>query len=286
MTDRPDPKEVKLLADILALVLEDQPGQSTTALDTIRRRAHASRVTGGALKNLFLRLTVGALEADAEREHGRLRSANQAMERDLAAAKFEVVGLQGERYRLQRQVADIQTLHDEAVDQQRTNLRVGAICGALGMAGLVTLGLVAHALWLSPQPRPTASVSTPPAAATSATALAGAQPPRPAASTPPMRLSDDARRAIGAHVQSCWAASGATVRPNTVSFDIQVQIDETGTIRAAHLTGEDQAAQNDPSFAAFADHALQALLSPQCATLPLPTTMLGHRQALDFHFSP
>ncbi|WP_428376227.1 hypothetical protein [Lichenicoccus sp.] len=49
-----DPKELKTLSDILALVLEDQPGQSANALEAIRARARKNAVTGGALKNLFV----------------------------------------------------------------------------------------------------------------------------------------------------------------------------------------------------------------------------------------
>ncbi|MDI2090620.1 hypothetical protein [Commensalibacter oyaizuii] len=53
MNEKIDPKELKVLADILALVLEDQPGQSLNALETIKKRAKRNTVTGGALKNLF-----------------------------------------------------------------------------------------------------------------------------------------------------------------------------------------------------------------------------------------
>ena len=49
-----DPKELKTLSDILALVLEDQPGQSANALEAIRARARRNAITGGALKNLFV----------------------------------------------------------------------------------------------------------------------------------------------------------------------------------------------------------------------------------------
>ncbi len=49
-----DPKELKTLSDILALVLEEQAGQSQSALDALRARAKRSGITGGALKNLFV----------------------------------------------------------------------------------------------------------------------------------------------------------------------------------------------------------------------------------------
>ncbi|EHD14306.1 hypothetical protein CIN_02380 [Commensalibacter intestini A911] len=53
MNQKLDPKELKVLADILALVLEDQPGQSANALEAIKKRAKKNGTTGGALKNLF-----------------------------------------------------------------------------------------------------------------------------------------------------------------------------------------------------------------------------------------
>ena len=49
-----DPKELKTLSDILALVLEEQAGQSSSALEALRNRARRNAVTGGALKNLFV----------------------------------------------------------------------------------------------------------------------------------------------------------------------------------------------------------------------------------------
>jgi hypothetical protein len=56
MKDGLDAREVKVLGDLLALVLEDQPGSAETALAAIRRRAQQEGVSGGAIKNLFLRL--------------------------------------------------------------------------------------------------------------------------------------------------------------------------------------------------------------------------------------
>ncbi|CAI3937045.1 MULTISPECIES: hypothetical protein [Commensalibacter] len=53
MNQKIDPKELKVLSDILALVLEDQPGQSANALEAIKKRAKKNATTGGALKNLF-----------------------------------------------------------------------------------------------------------------------------------------------------------------------------------------------------------------------------------------
>jgi len=56
MTEKLDPKEAKILADILALTLDEQPGASMTALQKIQQRAKQDGITGGALKNIFTRI--------------------------------------------------------------------------------------------------------------------------------------------------------------------------------------------------------------------------------------
>ena len=301
MSDRPDPKEIKLLADILALVLEDQAGQSSSALDAIRRRAAANRVTGGAIKNLFMRLTAG--DAEPERAMARSPGANPPL-RELDAAKLEIAALQGERYQLQRQLVEAEARHREALELRKSSARIGAACGALGALGLAAVILVVGNLRARPtetvaaQERPAVAAAAPPHATAPApiTALpplvAAAAPGRapPAASLAPpgqpFRMSDETRRAVAEHVRTCWVDNTGVLRPTDIAFDIQVQIDESGTIRGARLTGEDAATQANPGFRAFADHAVQALLDPRCATLPLPPAMLGHQQVLDFHFAP
>ena len=77
-----DPKELKTLSDILALVLEDQAGQSASALEALRARARRNAITGGALKNLFVSIAndppppkVRAKEAPARAPRGKAASA-------------------------------------------------------------------------------------------------------------------------------------------------------------------------------------------------------------------
>jgi hypothetical protein len=43
---------------------------------------------------------------------------------------------------------------------------------------------------------------------------------------------------------------------------------------------------SDPVFRAFADRAINAVLDPRCANLPLPNHMLGRNTVLTFRFSP
>jgi hypothetical protein len=307
MSDQAEAKELKLLADILALVLEDQPGQSSTALDAIRRRANSSRVTGGALKNLFMRLSAGELQTPAELSADRLHGSVEGLQRDLAAARMEIAGLKSERYQLQRVLGELVAEQQEAVEQRQSRTRVIMACG--GIAAIVVLVVVGVAAFWggtpnqpSSQPQIAAALPAqpPPAIARPVTApviAPGPRPPapvRPAASpdaaspaaAPVMQVSEEARRAIGEHVRSCWAESGGLMRPANMPFDVQVQVDETGTIRAARVASADEMVRTDPNFRLFAEHAAQALMDPRCATLPLPLAMMGRRHTLEFHFAP
>ncbi len=83
-----DPKELKILSDILALVLEDQPGQSATALEALRNRAKRNATTGGALKNLFQTIAADPekakpVRASKTRANSR-SSANKAQQTDVS----------------------------------------------------------------------------------------------------------------------------------------------------------------------------------------------------------
>ncbi|MCX2559905.1 hypothetical protein OQ252_00625 [Acetobacter farinalis] len=73
-----DPKEIKILSDILALALEDQEGQSSSALEAIKARARRDGVTGGALKNLFQ-----ALAPQSERLNAARMARDDAQSREL-----------------------------------------------------------------------------------------------------------------------------------------------------------------------------------------------------------
>ena len=49
-------REMRILADILALTLDDQPGAAESALANVRHRAREGGVTAGALKDAWRRL--------------------------------------------------------------------------------------------------------------------------------------------------------------------------------------------------------------------------------------
>ncbi|GBQ27390.1 hypothetical protein ACLRDC_09160 [Gluconacetobacter sacchari] len=92
MSDKLDPKELKILADILALVLEDHPGQSANALDAIRNRARRNGTTGGALKNLFTALAPNPPPRPPPRPRAS-RAASSAAAEDMQAARARILQL-------------------------------------------------------------------------------------------------------------------------------------------------------------------------------------------------
>lgn len=84
-----DPKELKVLSDILALVLEEQEGQSVAALTALRSRAKKSGMTGGALKNLFVAIAPNP----PQRAKPRARTTKTESGPDLLAARQQIVTL-------------------------------------------------------------------------------------------------------------------------------------------------------------------------------------------------
>ncbi|GBQ05594.1 hypothetical protein [Saccharibacter floricola] len=60
-----DQKDIRLLADILALVLDEEQGQASAALEALRQRARKRKVSGGTLKNLFRSLAEHEQSAQA-----------------------------------------------------------------------------------------------------------------------------------------------------------------------------------------------------------------------------
>jgi hypothetical protein len=91
MSESIDPKELKILSDILALVLEDQPGQSSNALEAIRTRARRNQTTGGALKNLFIAIAPNPPQRPAARP--RATRAGTATSTDMQVARAHIAQL-------------------------------------------------------------------------------------------------------------------------------------------------------------------------------------------------
>jgi hypothetical protein len=172
MSDTFDPKELKILSDILALVLEEHPGQSSNALDAIRNRARRNGMTGGALKNLFTaiapnpppraqprpratRAPAGAAGAGVDMQAARVRisqlteSVNR-LDVDLRNARARNEELRSQLYLTQQARAETQAalsvMQARPLPRRRSIVvlafAVGALAGMAGMAGMEFL----HAL--------------------------------------------------------------------------------------------------------------------------------------------
>jgi hypothetical protein len=105
-------------------------------------------------------------------------------------------------------------------------------------------------------------------------------------STANSQLSQADRDAIGNHVRPCWDIDGEAENVDQLSVLLQVTTDTQGIVRNAVVAPADQDKMTDPIFAAFANRAIDAVMNAQCATLPLPSYMLGQIQTFTFHFSP
>lgn len=160
MTQNIDPKELKTLSDILALVLEDQPGQSASALEAIRARARRNAVTGGALKNLFVAIAPNppaprapaasrtrapkAAATTAEMQAARTRISQltadiNRLDLDLRGATARIESLRSElnltrQARAEAQQALLRVNHDSR--PRKILMALCLICGVLlGIAG-------------------------------------------------------------------------------------------------------------------------------------------------------
>jgi hypothetical protein len=186
--EQPDPHEVKVLADILALVLEDQPGPSTVALEAIRRKARQNRVTGGALKNLFQAIAANppaATPSGTEFDHvpddpramrasmERLRATNRNLERALAAANTEAAGLRGDFDLVQSRLIEAQKLIRGLAERVRSG-RTKAVLAGAGIATCVAVlaGAVYERVQNPSAPRPAVAQAAPEPPATQLAAAA------------------------------------------------------------------------------------------------------------------
>ncbi|MBE7210187.1 MAG: hypothetical protein INR65_04145 [Gluconacetobacter diazotrophicus] len=95
-----DPKELKTLSDILALVLEEHPGQAASALEAARARAKRNGITGGALKNLLVAIAPNPPAARAARPRTPRAPTGTAASTEVQALRTRVSHLTADVSRL------------------------------------------------------------------------------------------------------------------------------------------------------------------------------------------
>ena len=96
------------------------------------------------------------------------------------------------------------------------------------------------------------------------------------------RLSQAARGAIGDRIRECWTGDHGALDYDKQVAHLRITTDENGTIRQAEITQT----SGTPVGRAFAERARRAALDAQCATLPLPPTMLGTNHTFEITFRP
>lgn len=103
-------------------------------------------------------------------------------------------------------------------------------------------------------------------------------------STANSRLSGADKNAIGQHLRPCFNVDAGA--PGLAAFQVLLDIttDAQGIIRVATIDQKDQSRLSDPLFNAYAQRAVAAAMNVQCATLPLPASMLGSNQNLTVEF--
>lgn len=106
MNEKLDPKELKILADILALVLEDEKGQSVNALEAIKKRAKKNGITGGSLKNLFYSVAQNPPKPE-NTSTARSRKNTNASSDDLLKARSQITTLTQDINRLDMLVRNL-----------------------------------------------------------------------------------------------------------------------------------------------------------------------------------
>lgn len=113
MSDTIDPKELKILSDILALVLEEHAGQSESALATIRSRARKNGVTGGALKNLFTAIAPNPPQKPPPKPRApRATKASAAAAKEIQELHTRIAEMAGSIRKLDLELRDMRTSNE------------------------------------------------------------------------------------------------------------------------------------------------------------------------------
>ncbi|GBQ19554.1 energy transducer TonB [Tanticharoenia sakaeratensis] len=95
------------------------------------------------------------------------------------------------------------------------------------------------------------------------------------------------QKAIGASVRRCYAEDTAARDYATFNAHLVVTVDASGEARIVKFAPETAAKMaSDPSYRALAERARDAVLSPECAKLPIPPKLLGQTHELRFVFRP
>ncbi|CAI9121369.1 hypothetical protein [Brytella acorum] len=163
MSSQIDPKELKVLSDILALVLDEQEGQAATALQALRHRARRNTITAGALKNLFVAIAPeppkprakatgtrsgtsrqGTSSRDTVENRQRLMALTEdlrQMDLELRSSRARIEGLRAELNQTRASRAEVQAALHAQQGAKASGPRMAVIWMACGVG--ILLGVAA-----------------------------------------------------------------------------------------------------------------------------------------------
>lgn len=275
MTDAIDPKERKLLGDILALVVGEHDGQSASALTRLRRRAQADRVTGGALKSLFDTLLTDRPAAQAPPASG---AETARLSQALGQMKLRLAGLETE-LAMERGVA---ARHAAARRKAFVLLAAALPVGlAAGLGGGFLAGRIQRARQSLILVDPT--VSRPVAASTGGPAAVATPPPQPVDAAV---LPAEVRADIAEHLRVCRLAPHPAAGAPAFSVRVEMDVDDRGIAHLVRVAPVPPSLAAEPAYRPFAEAVGKTLVSPDCAKLPLPGYLLGQVRTVTFRFTP
>ena len=104
--------------------------------------------------------------------------------------------------------------------------------------------------------------------------------------TPVIHVALDQHKASGLSLRPCPQVVARPPEPSKFSIALIVTTDSFGRVRKAVVAPFDMDKMRDPLFAAYARRVIDTVMNYQCATLPLPSNMLGQNQTFLFNFTP
>ncbi|CAI3928813.1 unnamed protein product [Commensalibacter communis] len=100
-------------------------------------------------------------------------------------------------------------------------------------------------------------------------------------------LSKAQQGRIADSVRGCYTQDTAAKNYANNVAHMVVTVDNTGMARMVDFDAATKAKMSsDPAYRAFAERSKDAVLSPKCSKLPIPSNMLGQRNTIKFVFRP
>ena len=148
--NRFDPKDIKILSDILALVLAEPSGSAQNALEALRLRAKRNNLSGGALKNLFASLAADTGRQNAADREKQFRQRISELERELRQTQGHLRFAQGALSHTQMESRALMT----EIATQRAQRPWRYITIAFGISAGLLLGIATSQFYHSLTDRP------------------------------------------------------------------------------------------------------------------------------------